>query len=95
MAVREAFRAVVRQLEERGALDHRPGRTADEAARDAGTVFESLRLDLGQAAGTFDEVAYGERPGSAHEYRADPRPRSRHSLRRFGGPVMQRGRDVG
>jgi hypothetical protein len=67
-AVREGFRAVVRQLEERGALDRRPGRTADEAARDAGVVFGALRSELGTAAGLFDEVAYGNRPGTAEGY---------------------------
>ena len=35
-AVRERFRAVVRALEERVVLDERPGRTADEAAAEAG-----------------------------------------------------------
>lgn len=69
-AVRERFRAVVRQLEERGALDPRPGRTADEAARDGGVVFGMLRDDLAAAARTFDEVAYGDRPGSAAAYAA-------------------------
>jgi hypothetical protein len=69
-AVRERFRAVVRQLEERGALDPRPGRTADEAARDGGVVFGMLRDDLAAAARTFDEVVYGDRPGSAAAYAA-------------------------
>ena len=55
-AVRERFRAVVRQLEERGSLDPRPCRTADEAARDAGVVFEPLRGRLEEAARLFDAV---------------------------------------
>ncbi len=67
-AVLESFRAVVRQLEERGALDPRAGRTADEAARDAGRVFGPLRSDLGAAARAFDEVAYGNRTGSTEAY---------------------------
>lgn len=67
-AVLEGFRAVVRQLEERGALDPRAGRTADEAARDAGSVFGPLRSDLGTAARAFDEVAYGDRPGTTEAY---------------------------
>jgi hypothetical protein len=67
-AVLEGFRAVVRQLEERGAIDARAGRTADEAARDAGVVFGHLRADLGAAALVFDEVAYGDRPGTADAY---------------------------
>lgn len=68
-AVRESFRAIVRQLEERGALDIRPGRTADEAAHDAGVRFAELRVDLERAARTFDEVVYGARPATADEYR--------------------------
>lgn len=67
-AVLEGFRAVVRQLEERGALDPRAGRTADEAARDAGAVFGQLRSELGVAARAFDEVAYGDRAGTAEAY---------------------------
>lgn len=69
-AVRESFRAIVRQLEERGALDTRPGRTADEAARDAGAVFVGLRIDLDRAARTFDEVVYGERAATPDEFEA-------------------------
>jgi hypothetical protein len=67
-AVLEGFRAVVRQLEERGALDPRAGRTADEAARDAAAVFGQLRPDLGVAARSFDEVAYGDRAGTSEAY---------------------------
>ncbi|MBC7375364.1 MAG: DUF4129 domain-containing protein, partial [Frankiales bacterium] len=37
-AVRERLRAVVRDLEARGLLDPRPGRTAGEVARDAGVA---------------------------------------------------------
>jgi hypothetical protein len=66
--VREGFRAIVRQLEERGALDPRPGRTADEAARDGGLVFPSLGEQLAAAARSFDAVVYGNRPGSRAEY---------------------------
>lgn len=67
-AVREGFRAIVRQLEERGAIDPHPGRTADEAVRDAGKVFAALRDDLEAAARHFDEVAYGDRPGTSQAY---------------------------
>ena len=35
-AVRERMRAIVRELESRGVLEPRPGRTADEVAREAG-----------------------------------------------------------
>jgi hypothetical protein len=64
-AVRERFRAVVRTLEERTVLDERPGRTADEAARDAARLLPQLAADLGACARLFDEVAYGSRPARA------------------------------
>ncbi len=60
-AVRERLRAVVRELEARGVLDARPGRTADEVARDAGAAVPLLADDLVRAAGVFDEVWYGGR----------------------------------
>ena len=67
-AVRERLRAVVRELEARGVLDSRPGRTADEVARDAGEAVPSLALDLARAARTFDEVWYGGRTADASAY---------------------------
>ncbi len=60
-AVREWLRAVVRELEERGLLEARAGRTADEAARTAGAALPALAADLRAAARRFDEVAYGGR----------------------------------
>ena len=60
-AVRERLRAVVREVEARGILDARPGRTADEVARDAGAAVPALADDLARAAGVFDEVWYGGR----------------------------------
>lgn len=60
-AVRERFRGIIRDLEQRTVLDERPGRTADEVAREvsalAPDVAESIRL----AARLFDEVCYGGR----------------------------------
>ncbi len=61
-AVRERFRAVVRSLEERAVLDERPGRTADEAAAEAGAVLPSCADDLRRATRLFDDVWYGGRP---------------------------------
>jgi hypothetical protein len=61
-AVRERLRAVVRSLEERAVLDERPGRTADEAASDAGLALPSCADDLRRAARLFDEIWYGGRP---------------------------------
>jgi len=67
-AVRERLRAVVRDLESRGALDPRPGRTAGEVARDGGAAVPALAEDLGRAAVLFDEVWYGGRDADAGSY---------------------------
>ncbi len=60
-AVAERFRAVVRDLEDRAVLDERPGRTADEAARDAGRLLPEVAADLLRAGRLFDDVVYGGR----------------------------------
>lgn len=60
-AVRERLRAVIRSLEERDLLEPRPGRTADEAAREAGAVLPECANSLLRAAQTFDEIWYGGR----------------------------------
>lgn len=65
LAVRERFRAVVRSLEERTILDARPGRTADEAARDAAPALPGVADDLLRGARVFDDVWYGGRAASA------------------------------
>ena len=68
-AVRERFRAIVRVLEERGVLDELAGRTADEAAREAGARLPATRDELAAAAGIFGAVHYGGLPASAGDYR--------------------------
>jgi hypothetical protein len=60
-AVVERFRAIARDLEERTVLTPRPGWTADEVAREAGTVLPALREPLLGAAHTFDAIRYGGR----------------------------------
>jgi len=69
-AVREQMRAVVRALEERTLLDVRPGRTADEAAAEAGRALPAHAAALTAAARTFDDVAYGERTADQAAYRS-------------------------
>jgi len=69
-AVRERLRAVVRSLEERAVLDERPGRTADEAAAEAGRALPSCAAGLRSAAVLFDEVWYGGRPAGPESYAA-------------------------
>jgi uncharacterized membrane protein len=67
-AVRERFRAVVRALEQRALLDERSGRTADEAAADAGGLLPGCADELRHAAGEFDDVHYGGRAASPEAY---------------------------
>ncbi|MEO3749021.1 DUF4129 domain-containing protein [Streptomyces sp. B6B3] len=67
-AVQERLRAVVRALEERVLLEPRPGRTADEAAAEAGRALPGLAAELRAAAHTFDEVTYGGRPAGQADY---------------------------
>ncbi|KJK33065.1 hypothetical protein UK23_47695 [Lentzea aerocolonigenes] len=67
-AVRERFRAVVRELEQRGVLDPRAGRTVDEVAIEAGQALPVLADDLRGAAVQFDDVWYGGKPATAQGY---------------------------
>ena len=67
-AVRERLRAVVRELEVRGVLDPRPGRTASEVAGEAGRLVPALADPLSRGARTFDEVWYGGRTADASTY---------------------------
>ncbi|MBX9247024.1 DUF4129 domain-containing protein [Actinotalea ferrariae] len=62
-AVLDRFRAVLRSLEDRVVLDPRPGRTADEGAREAGVRLPSCAQDLARAARLFDDVCYGDADG--------------------------------
>ncbi|WP_063752976.1 DUF4129 domain-containing protein [Streptomyces sp. NRRL S-350] len=67
-AVREQMRALVRGLEERTLLDSRPGRTADEAAAEAGRALPEHAAALAAAARTFDDIAFGERTADQGAY---------------------------
>ncbi|KUI05698.1 DUF4129 domain-containing protein [Mycobacterium sp. IS-3022] len=67
-AIRHRLRAVARQLEETGLLDPVPGRTATELARDAGRQLPHLTDELTAAATAFNDVTYGERPGTDDAY---------------------------
>ncbi|MGW3096223.1 DUF4129 domain-containing protein [Streptomyces sp. NPDC001102] len=67
-AVQERMRAIVRSLEERALLDVRPGRTADEAAAEAGRALPSHTDRLRAAARDFDDVTYGGRRASEMAY---------------------------
>ncbi|MGH3097858.1 MAG: DUF4129 domain-containing protein [Streptosporangiales bacterium] len=67
-AIRDRMRAIALSLEERALLDHRPGRTADEIARDAGERLPGLVEELRAAARTFDDVWYGGHTATRAEY---------------------------
>jgi hypothetical protein len=68
-AIRHRLRAVARQLEEDTVLNPVPGRTATELARDAGAAIPRLASELRGAADAFNDVTYGERPGTDQAYR--------------------------
>lgn len=57
----ERFRAVVRSMEERVIIEPRPGRTAQEAAADAGLRLPAQAAGLHAGADLFDGVEYGDR----------------------------------
>lgn len=67
-AIRHRLRAVARSLEETGVLEPAPGRTANELARDAGARVPHLAVELSQAATAFNDVTYGQRPGTPAAY---------------------------
>ncbi len=62
-AVRERFRALTRELEQRAVLDAVPGRTATEIASDAAAVVPALGPVLHPAAAALGAIVYGS--GSA------------------------------
>src|SRR6201993_3955325 len=68
-AIRHRLRAIARQLEEGGALNAVPGRTANELARDAAKFLPELAAQLADAAASFNDVTYGDRPGTELAYR--------------------------
>ncbi len=67
-AIRHRLRAVARLLEEARTLGPAPSRTANELARDAGARIPLLASEFSQAATAFNDVTYGERPGTPAAY---------------------------
>lgn len=80
-AIRQRVRAIGRQLEEGGVLNPVAGRTATELASEAGRALPEFGDELSFAATVFNDVTYGELPGTETEYRQisdlDDRLRSR------------------
>jgi hypothetical protein len=67
-AICERVRAIAADLAERGILPPRTGRTADEFAAEAGEALPRHAAEFLGAAKVFDEVRYGQRPGTRPGY---------------------------
>jgi hypothetical protein len=67
-AIRECVRAIAAELDERGVLPPRTGRTANEFAEEAGRALPAHAAALREAAWRFDEVCYGQRAGTRVGY---------------------------
>lgn len=68
-AIVEIVRAIAVDLEERDVLPPRVGRTAGEFAAEAGRALPDQAAKLNAAARLFDDVRYGDRPGTADGFR--------------------------
>lgn len=64
-AVRERLRAIVRDLVNRGVIQHRPGWTVTELAIAATAVRPAVDAPLTEATVIFSEIWYGQRPATA------------------------------
>lgn len=69
-AIRDRFRAVVRELEVQTILDVRPARTAWEAAYRASQALPGCAEALRGGAESFNAVVYGDRPATESAYGA-------------------------
>jgi len=58
-AILERFRAITRELSERGLVPAAPGATAAEVAAAGASVLPALATDLREAAHAFDDICYG------------------------------------
>ena len=67
-AILERVRAIARELDERAVLSPRAGRTANEMAGEAGAALPAEAGALRGAALMFDDICYGERPGTRENY---------------------------
>jgi hypothetical protein len=89
-AIIAQFRAIAADIEERGILPVRPGRTANELAVQAGRAVPDLASELTAVALLFDDVLYGGRDGTAAGYERarglDARLRSAKAAASSAGP---------
>ncbi len=68
-AIKHRLRGIARHLEETAVLTAVPGRTATELADDAGRALPGQASELRSAATAFNDVTYGELPGTEAAYR--------------------------
>lgn len=64
----DAYRGIVRSLDERVLLDETPGMTAHEAATAGTAIFPSLAVTWGWGGALFDALAYGDRQATAGDW---------------------------
>jgi hypothetical protein len=64
-AIRERLRGMVRELIERGVLEHRPGWTVTELAAVAASRRPAVAGPLTAAGALFSDIWYGDRPAHA------------------------------
>ncbi|MDN5559778.1 MAG: DUF4129 domain-containing protein [Ruaniaceae bacterium] len=64
----DAYRGIVRSLDERVLLDETPGMTAHEAAMAGTAIFPSLAAGWNAGGNVFDALAYGDRSGSRTDF---------------------------
>lgn len=67
-AVRDRFRALIRELEVRTIIDVRPARTATEAAWATVQVMPQANDDMQQGADLFNQVMYSDQPTEREAY---------------------------
>ncbi len=64
----ERVRAIARELDDRAVLTPRAGRTANEMAKEAAAALPAEAGALRSAALLFDDICYGDRPGTQAGY---------------------------
>ena len=67
-AIMERVRAIARELDDRAVLIPRAGRTANEMAEEAAAALPAEAGALRTAALLFDDICYGDRPGTQAGY---------------------------